>query len=98
MSSLSSSSTLTAIVAAYIDNASYDEDGSTAKARTFITACRILLVRRAKRVVHAGEEVELDLGQIDTQLSAAKRWLAANRGSDDGGGGIKHADFADYRL
>jgi hypothetical protein len=44
MATLDSTSTLSEILAAYADNASYAEDGSATKARSFITACRLLLI------------------------------------------------------
>ena len=45
MSTLTSSSTIAQIEAAYTDNASYVEDNSVAKCRAFITACTILLLK-----------------------------------------------------
>lgn len=45
MPSLTSASTLAQVEASYDDNASYAEDASVAKAKAFVTACRILLRR-----------------------------------------------------
>ena len=45
MSALTSASTLTDVQNAYVDNASYAEDASIAKAKAFVTACRILLLK-----------------------------------------------------
>jgi hypothetical protein len=42
MATLSSNSTDAEVWAAYDDNASYEEDGSRAKALAFVTACGIL--------------------------------------------------------
>lgn len=97
MSSLSSSSTLDEIVASYADSASYAEDASAAKCRAFLTACRLLLVKRPSRVRHGGgEEIELDLALVANQLTEANRWLVANGGSEYGGGYI-HPDMTDFR-
>ena len=99
MSTLTSSSTLAEIQAAYIDNASYAEDGSVAKARAFITACRILLLRLPKRARHGGggEEIELDPESIRSELKAAQRYVSTNAGVGAGGAGVKHVDFAGFR-
>jgi len=79
MSVLTSTSTLAEIKAAYADNASYLEDGSATKARTYITACRMLLMRLPKRVSKGrsqGEEVELNTEILQTQIADAQRFLA----------------------
>jgi hypothetical protein len=79
MSSLNATSTLAEIKAAYADNASYFEDGSPAKARAFVTACRLLLLKLPKRVASGGrgqgEEVELDVRVIQDQIADAQRFL-----------------------
>lgn len=93
MSTLSSSSTLTAIKNAYIDNASYAEDASTAKAKAFITACRILLLKLPKRAAHGrGNEVELDPRLIHDEMKAAQRWLAGQSA-----GAITHVSLEEFR-
>ncbi len=85
MSTLSSSSTLAEIKAAYADNASYEEDASTAKAAAFVTACRLLLIRLPKRSNLGGKsgyEVEsIDPAELRNEMAAAKQWLAVNRTS-----------------
>ena len=78
MSDLSSASTLAEIKAAYANNASYLEDNSPAKARAFITACRMLLMRLPKRISKGGsqgEEVELDPRLLAEQIGEAQRFL-----------------------
>ena len=81
MSSLSSTSTLAEINAAYADNASYLEDNSPAKARAFVTACRLLVLKLPKRTSKGGrgqgEEVELDPRLLAEQITEAKRFLTA---------------------
>lgn len=97
MSALSSSSTLTEIKNAYLDNASYEEDGSTSKAAAFITACRMLLAKLPKRALHGGRnEIELDLGQIRKELDQAKTWLATSSTAATGGG-VRFNDFTSFR-
>jgi len=99
MSTLSSSSTLAEIQAAYADNASYAEDASPAKARVFVTACRLLLLYLPKRSVSGGRggtEVELDPRLIQQEMQAANRWLASSRAAVTGGG-VVYADFDNYR-
>lgn len=99
MSTLSSSSTLAEVNAAYDDNASYAEDNSPAKARAFITACRILLRRMTSVVEHAGQKVERDPAQIQEQLEEARQWLASHdtTSASSGAGAVRHYDFQDLR-
>jgi hypothetical protein len=81
MSDLNSASDWDAIKAAYANNASYDEDGSAAKARAFVTACRLLLLNLPKRVSKGGrlqgEEIEFDPRLLAEQIAEAQRWLSA---------------------
>jgi hypothetical protein len=84
MSTLSSSSTLAEIQAAYDDNASYEEDGDATKAAAFITACRMLLRRIPRRVSHGGrgaEEIETSPEQLREDIADAHRWLCAHGGN-----------------
>lgn len=99
MSTLSSTSTLAQIKAAYADNASYEEDDDATKAQAFITACRMLMMNLPKRTVHGGrgEEVELPIELIEKQLTAARSWRGSHGGLAAGGAGVKHADFRDFR-
>lgn len=107
MSTLSAASTLTQVLAAYDDNASYYEDGSIPKCKAFITACRIILRRRPKRAraggaTGQGEEIELDLVLIQKELDRAMEWLEAAGGSVTpagtiDAGGYMHADLRDFR-
>ena len=79
MSVLTSASTWDEVYDAYLDNASYLEDGSAAKARAFTTACRLLLLLLPKRISKGGrvqgEEIELDIRVILDQIGEAKRFL-----------------------
>lgn len=96
MSTLSSSSTLAQVKAAYDDNASYAEDASVTKAKAFLTACRILLRRLPARSKSGdGSEVELDVALIRKELEEATSWLSQNDLS--GGGGVRFPDFADFK-
>jgi len=76
---IDSTSDLSDVKAAYYDNCTYDVNGSTQEAYTFIAACRQLLVRLAKKAGtgNRAEEVEIDPGVIERQLAACQRWLFA---------------------
>lgn len=80
MSTLSSVSTLAEVQAAYDDNASWQEDGSVAKAKAFATACRMLLRRLATEQAVGQERVRLDenLRQLRAELSHVTDWIASN--------------------
>jgi hypothetical protein len=95
MSSLSSSSTLAQIKAAYADNASYEEDDSVSKARAFVTACRLLMLRlpsMAEQVGHS--KIEQDVSQLRKELEAAQSYIAT---ASEAQSQVIHADFGGFR-
>jgi len=83
MSSLSSTSSLAEVQAAYDDNASYTEDESGDKCRAYITACRILLRRSFKSTAGAGLSVMTNMDQIAAEMKSAQEWIHEN-GSGEG--------------
>lgn len=90
------------MLAAYADNASYEEDASVAKAKAFATACRSLLspgriVKRSAAGGRGGNEVELMPELLQQQLEDARRWLAAELAAASGGSAVIHADFTGFR-
>lgn len=100
MSTLSSSSTYAQIKASYLDNASYEEDGSTSKAAAFITACRMLIHHPSRTRVGspggAGQEMEFDLAVLQAEMKAAQEWKAAN--DQSAGSRTTYGDFANFRY
>lgn len=81
---------------AYDDNASYDEDSSVAKAKIFVTACRLLLRKIPKRSVHGGrggEEIEIQPDLIQREMDIAKAYITANQDS----GRVKFSSFGSFR-
>jgi hypothetical protein len=98
LSTLSSASTDAQVLAAFDDAASYEEDGSVAKARGFITAATILLRRFPKRArTGANNEVELDPVTLREQIKDARVWLGGNAASSSDGG-IIHTSFESFRT
>lgn len=82
---LSSSSTNAEVWAAYDDNASYEEQGSLAMARSFVTACRLLLRRTPQMAMHDGKnQIQNNLTVIREEMERAQRWIDAQP-SDSGG-------------
>lgn len=74
--SLDAKSTLDEIRAAYANNASYHEDRSGAKARAFITACRLLIQAQPAAVSKGGDSLNLDLRLLADQILEAQRFLS----------------------
>ena len=87
-----STSTLAQVQAAYDDNANYAEVASVAKARAFVTACRILLRRVPGRMSTAGDSLDLNASLIRAEMADAKNFIAANRA-----GSVRHVDFRGFR-
>jgi len=95
---LTSSSTLSEIEAAYIDNSDWrDGDGDITKARAFAQACRVLLLKYNTSVSGGGASFSRDLGNLRAQLDEAVEWLGAND-TDTSGGGVSVFDTRDARL
>lgn len=95
MSTLSSSSSLSDVHAAYLDNASYREDGDPGKAAAFVTACRILLLLTPTSAAQQHTSLSLDVGQIQKELQKAESWLATS--SQNTAGGVKHLSTEYFR-
>lgn len=97
MSTLTSASTDSDVWAAYDDNASYDEDGSTTKAKAFRTACRFLLRRQPKRATDGlGSSVEFNPDLIQKEMDEANDWLRANS-TTSGGSRARALGMNNYR-
>jgi hypothetical protein len=92
MAAVTSASTDQAVWDAYDDNASYEEDESVSKAQAFITVCRVLLRRRPNQVSVDGTTTSFEAGAIQKALDDARKWLALNNTSDNGGS-VRHLDF-----
>lgn len=99
MSTLNSASTDVQVWAAYDDNASYEEDGSVAKCKSFITACTILIRRTPKRAGTRESDMETSIEEVRKALERAREWLAANDTAADsaGGGSVKRMSFRSFR-
>jgi hypothetical protein len=90
-----STSTLTELRDGYADNASYEQDASVSKAKTFVTVCRILLLRLMKRAQHgSNEEYEFDPALIRDEMTRATTWLAGN---DTSNSSVKFTSFENFR-
>lgn len=94
MAILTSDSTISQIRDEYADAGSYHEDGSTAKAKRFITACRLLLLRLPKTSGQGGSQVGMNPELIREELDRAQRFIAAQGGVN---GGVKHLSFRRFR-
>ncbi len=98
-STLNSSSTREQVLASYADNASYAEDDSIAKARAFITACRLLLSPKfsAKRAKGSNSlEVEHDLAVYRNEKTDAEKFVAA-RSTSTATASVSHLSFGSFR-
>jgi hypothetical protein len=96
MSTLTGTSTDAEVWAAYDDSASYEEDGSRAKALAFVTACRILARRLPMSASRAGQSISRE--SLMAEAQAAQRWLAANPAASGAGSTrVRFADLTDYR-
>lgn len=96
MSSLTSASTDAEVWAAYDNAASYEEDSDRSKALAFITACNILKRRLPSSASRAGQSISRE--SLDTDIAAARRWLAANPGTTGAGSTrYRFGDMTNFR-
>ena len=95
MSTLTSASTPADIQAAYADNASYAEDGDVAKAKAFVTACRMLLGLTPSRMSTApGVSLYVNLEVVERQLNAAQKYVTLRASASSG---VRQFDFGGFR-
>jgi hypothetical protein len=97
---LSSTSTTADVLAAYADNADFEETNDVAKARAFISACRLLLspkhtLKRSVSGGRSGSEVELMPEVIERRMDEARRFVAAVVAAQSGG--VIHVDLTSFR-
>lgn len=97
MSSLTGSSTLAQVMAAYDDNSSYEEDNSIVKARAFITACRILIRRTPTVMQKASNELSYNVQVLQQELRDAFAWLLARDPTAKIGPDVTTVDFRNFR-
>ena len=99
MASVTSSSTVAEIEAAYIDNGSYVEDASASKCRAFITAARALLIRLPSTATKGANTLSFNLENIKDELKSAQAWLEARdtTGDDLPGPAVTYAQFRTSR-
>tara|TARA_Y100001963_G_C6767203_1_gene442967 strand:- start:1467 stop:1760 length:294 start_codon:yes stop_codon:yes gene_type:complete len=94
---LNSKSTDQQVWDAFDDNAAYEELDSVANAKSFITACLILLRRRPKRVRTDGvSELEFDADSIKDELQQARRWVSA-RDTTGNRQPVRYLDVSGFR-
>jgi hypothetical protein len=96
MATLSSNSTDAQVLAAYDDNASYEEDNSRAKADAFITACRIL---RNRLPLSAGRGPQTFTREsLQAEIEAAQRWKDAHPATTGSGGArVRYLSMENFR-
>lgn len=100
MSTLTSSSTLAEIQASYVDNASYAEDDSIPKAKAFLTACRILLLKLPAEAGTREGHMRLNPDLIQKEMKEARDWLdpqATPVTETPDGGSVTRASFTYFR-
>ena len=91
-----SSSTDAQVLAAYDDNASFEEDGCRAKADSFITACRILRNRLPLSAGHGPQTFTRE--SLQAEIEAAQRWKDAHAATTGAGSGrVRYMSMEKFR-
>lgn len=82
-----------------MDNASYEEDASIAKARAFVTACRFLLMMTPAMQMQDGkDQLMWSVTSIREAMESARKWISANPQLDSSGSstGVRQYTFCDF--
>jgi hypothetical protein len=96
--SLTSTSTIAEIQAAYVDNALFDVDNSLTQARLFVQACRILLLKMPKMAAQDRASLQLNPEMIQAEMERGVAFIANNpSATGGGGGGNRHFSFENLR-
>jgi hypothetical protein len=99
MATVDSSSTYAQARAAYLDNLSYAEDNSTAKASAFITAAEAMLFLDPMQTGRDGTAFVIDKQSVREALTRARQWLSARGGASASAqtSRSRHLSFEDFR-
>jgi hypothetical protein len=99
MATISSSSTRQQVLDAIVDNASYLEDESIAKCKSYITALRVWLRRWAFEESRTGtQQLRYNTANAEQDLRDATRWLQArNTNSATNPGSVKQFSVEGFR-
>lgn len=96
-SELTSASSLDDVIASYTNNASYAEDDSITKAKRFITACRIMLIKRPSSMTKGSNQLNFNLQVIEEELRRAQIWLEARDPDSNAGPTVTRPNFNNFR-
>jgi len=88
-------STLAEAQTAYLANADWAETGSSTKAKTFVSACRALLLLMPTQAAQGDVSTQFDIKQIAAQMDAAQQYV---NDTVAGGGGMVDTSFEDFRT
>ena len=93
-----SNSTLSQVQAEYADCASYDLDRSVDKAKRFVVACRILLLKLPAETGTREVHTRLSPERIQQELDEAREWIKANAaGPTSGNPSVTRVSFEQFR-
>lgn len=90
---ITSASTQAEIIGEYLDNLSYDSNGSASQCQSFIAACRALLVMHPGDWQQGSSRIQYKPELWERQLSQAQNWLAVNGTGSQSDGGVSHLSF-----
>ena len=93
---LNSQNTYADAIAAYQDNACYEELADVTRCRAFISACRFLLSFPASASAGDGQSITIDLARVQAELTQARVWLTDNNPAA-GNTGSRTFSFRDFR-
>jgi hypothetical protein len=77
------------IEADLLDYADFEEVGSVARARSFITAAKRWLILRAESASNQSSSLSIGKSFVETMLKRAQDYVAANATAGGGPGGVR---------
>jgi len=88
-------STLAEAQTAYLANADWAETGSSSKAKTFVSACRALLLLMPTQAAQGDVSTQFDMDAIREQMASAQQYV---NDTVAGTGGMVDVSFEEFRT
>jgi len=85
---------LQVVIEQYVDNIAYT---TVSGVQLFLSAAKELLLRRPKKTVIDGQQMEFDQQVIQSQIQDAERWLASQASAMNPNSGARYYDQSRIR-
>ena len=85
------------IEADILEYADFEEVGSVARARLFVTAAKRWLILRPESASNQSSSLSMSKSFVADMLKRAQNYVSANSSASDGGGRVRFLSATDFR-